>query len=608
VPSTRPVGDPGTDPLLAATNRFLASSDLDELGATILDAGRALLRPWKGLIAFLDPDRSPRIAAYWGYDDAELGLAREALEQSPLATRALRGEELWSDDPSADDIRQRLALYGARASFALPISTSRGVVGFLSAIYREPRSFSASVRDRARALVRQAGLAYELIGARDDLRRSADALERKTRATEALYQVSQELANVTVPDDVPGALARAIRVATGASYSLVGRWNEVAGRIEFVAAEGLTPDQRELLAALDARPERYRMIRGGLEGRSSVRLPPFDPDDLPIEVTDALGLTAIAGAPILVDDRPWGVVAVATTTGDASIAETGVELLSGLASIAASALGRTNAVAALERQTEVLESMVDERTLQLREAVEEALRASRSKSEFVASVSHELRTPMTAILGYSQLLVEGEARLVSPEQRADVEGIQRAGRQLLELIDDLLDVAAIEAGRIELAPAPIVVAPFVASVVESIRPLAGQKGVELSLTVEDSLPAQIVADPGRLSEVLVNLVGNAVKFTPTAGTVRIAAGLADDGGLRIEVADTGIGIAPEHHELVFDRFVRVAGPAYAGTGLGLPIARELARLHGGDVTLESTLGLGSRFTLRLPTRPPESAA
>jgi signal transduction histidine kinase len=126
--------------------------------------------------------------------------------------------------------------------------------------------------------------------------------------------------------------------------------------------------------------------------------------------------------------------------------------------------------------------------------------------------------------------------------------------------------------------------------------------VALGLTIEEGLPERIEADPGRLREILINLVGNAVKFTPTGGTVRVVAGPGAGDTVRIEIIDTGIGIAAEQRDLVFERFVRVAGPAYSGTGLGLPIARELARLHGGDVELESTLGLGSTFTLRLPIR------
>jgi signal transduction histidine kinase len=382
----------------------------------------------------------------------------------------------------------------------------------------------------------------------------------------------------------------------------VGRWDEPEGRVEWVAADGIPATLRPRFDAFEARPDRYRMVRGGIEGRANVRVPPFDPQDLPLDLVEALGLTAIAGAPVVVGGRTWGLLAVATREGDPSIVTTGAELLAGLASIAASAIGRGEAVAELQHQADVLESTIAERTLQLRQAVDELRLANEAKTEFLANVSHELRTPLTAILGFSDVLLNGLDGPLSTDQLEDIRTIDKSGRRLLELIDDLMDISRIEAGRVELRLEQVHIDPLIAGAVEEVRSLAADKGLALRLATRD-LPATIIVDQVRVREILLNLLSNAVKFTPAGGSVRVAA-TGEAGRIRIVVEDTGIGIAADHQLRVFDKFHRVAGPEYPGTGLGLAIAREFARLHGGDLTLESALGLGSRFTVVLPVREP----
>jgi two-component system, cell cycle sensor histidine kinase PleC len=236
--------------------------------------------------------------------------------------------------------------------------------------------------------------------------------------------------------------------------------------------------------------------------------------------------------------------------------------------------------------------------------------ASDATMDFLANVSHELRTPLTAILGFTEVIASGMDGPVTPSQAADLATIQASSRHLLELVDDLIDIAAIESGRIELLREPVDVGRIVREAAEDTRPLAGEKGISL---VVNAPAAPIVAsvDPSRLRTIALNLLSNAVKFTPSGGRVQVtvaptssAAGGGGRHAVEIRVRDSGIGIAPEDLERIFDRFVRVAGPSVAGTGLGLAIARELARLHGGDLTVESTVGIGSTFTVRLPLGEP----
>ena len=251
------------------------------------------------------------------------------------------------------------------------------------------------------------------------------------------------------------------------------------------------------------------------------------------------------------------------------------------------------------------EALLEERTRQLAEANDELQTANRAKSEFLANVSHELRTPLTAILGFSELLVSGDDGPLNPRQHEDAVTILENSRRLLELIDDLIDISRIESDRLRLRPEPVELAGILGWVVEEMRPDAGAKGINLTLRPG---PANVIveADRERLAEIARNLISNAIKFSRSGGSVDVTSSIeAGPGGndpeiVRVDVVDTGIGIPAGEQERIFEKFHRIAGPEQPGTGLGLAIARELARLHGGTLTVESTLGLGSRFSLRIP--------
>jgi signal transduction histidine kinase len=243
--------------------------------------------------------------------------------------------------------------------------------------------------------------------------------------------------------------------------------------------------------------------------------------------------------------------------------------------------------------------------LQLKQAVEQLGHASRAQSDLLANVSHELRTPLTAIMGFSDVLVSGLDGPLNPRQLEDATTIQVNSRRLLQLIDDLIDIAAIGADRLDLRTRPIDSTAALARVVAEIRPLAGQKGI--ALTFETASTIEIQADPKRFHEMALNLLSNAVKFTPSGGSVRVrsTADSGDGGSVGVPMAtfefiDSGIGIAAADCERIFEKFQRLNGPEVSGTGLGLAISRELAQLHGGSLTVDSTPGLGSRFILRLP--------
>ncbi|HEU0113874.1 MAG TPA: PAS domain S-box protein, partial [Thermomicrobiales bacterium] len=237
----------------------------------------------------------------------------------------------------------------------------------------------------------------------------------------------------------------------------------------------------------------------------------------------------------------------------------------------------------------------------MQEAKEAAEAANVAKSQFLATMSHELRTPLQGVIGYAEFLAQGSDGPLAPAQAEDVRAIQRNARQLLALIDDVLDFSRLEAGRLTLAIDAVDLADAIGRVVDVVRPQAAAKQIDLVVDVPAALPP-LPADAFRLRHMLLNVVANAVKFTDRGG-VSISARRAGD-RVEIVVRDTGIGIAPEALPHLFEEFRQAdnrLSRRYGGSGLGLAIAQRLARLHGGAIRIDSALGEGTTVTIALPT-------
>jgi signal transduction histidine kinase/ligand-binding sensor domain-containing protein/DNA-binding response OmpR family regulator len=258
---------------------------------------------------------------------------------------------------------------------------------------------------------------------------------------------------------------------------------------------------------------------------------------------------------------------------------------------------------ALRGRESQLQAQVQQRTAELVEARDQAQAANRAKSAFLANMSHELRTPLNAILGFSNLLRDSGD--VSTEQRKDLEIINRSGEHLLGLIDDVLDVAKIEAGILVVENAPCNLKRLVRDVTEMMQVRAAAKNLHLLVEESKSLPRFVRTDASKLREILINLIGNAVRYTER-GTVTVFLLAVPESSsnrtrLRFLVEDTGIGIAPEDQMRVFEPFVQLAGrQSQKGTGLGLTIVRQYVELMGGTIGLESAPGLGARFCVEVP--------
>ncbi|MEM9373358.1 MAG: ATP-binding protein [Planctomycetota bacterium] len=241
-----------------------------------------------------------------------------------------------------------------------------------------------------------------------------------------------------------------------------------------------------------------------------------------------------------------------------------------------------------------------------RDLASKAERANLAKTEFLANMSHEIRTPMTAILGYSDILDE---RMASPADREPINAIRRAGEHLLLIINDVLDLSKIEAGRYAIESREVELASVIEDALAGFRPKARERGVALALNMANEVPRHLQTDAFRLHQILINLIGNALKFT-SEGTITLTVSYAGE-RLSIAVADTGIGIDPDHIDRIFQPFEQADNSAtrqHEGTGLGLAISRKLAGMLGGNIVVESEQGVGSTFTVTIHAPPaPETA-
>jgi signal transduction histidine kinase len=303
----------------------------------------------------------------------------------------------------------------------------------------------------------------------------------------------------------------------------------------------------------------------------------------------ATGAVSALWQPVVGDGAPVGVLVVAWQRTLEQLSERAAAVVGLFAAEAAVALERADLLARLETLNRMLAVQVD------------ALRVSdQLKSDFVSSVSHELRTPLASILGYLDVLLEGEVGELTPEQTEFVGIVDNNARRLLNLINDLLTLSGIEGGRMLLRPEPVDLRPLIERHVLDLQVAAAEKGLDLALR----LPAEelvVDVDPERVGQVVTNLVANAVKFTEPGGRVRVD--LRPEGGHAVlAVSDTGIGI-PEDSDRLFQRFFRARNAtdaAIPGTGLGLAICKGIVDAHGGDIAVESETNRGTTLRVSLP--------
>jgi len=322
------------------------------------------------------------------------------------------------------------------------------------------------------------------------------------------------------------------------------------------------------------------------------------------------GTVSLLLVPLVIGERVIGTLGL-DATEERAFSAGEIALAENAAATGSQALERARLVEELEQELAERRRAQEE----LAAANKELAEASRLKSHFLANMSHELRTPLNSILGYTDMITQGFYGPVTEKQLDRLEKVSRNGRMLLQLINDILDLSKIEAGRMKLELAPADISKLVEECLLAMETLANHKGLTLARDLQPLPP--LLVDRGRLLQVLTNLVGNAIKFT-ASGAVTVHACPPGDAGFvelpsdvtlagrewgMICVEDTGIGIAPEDHDVIFDEFRQVDSSStrkFEGTGLGLAISRKLVNMMGGHIWVESRPGEGSRFFVLLP--------
>ncbi len=504
---------------------------------------------------------------------AATGLGRLASTKRVVHVADLKAEQAYLDrDPL------RVATVdgaGARTGLAVPMLKENKLVGAIVIYRQEVRPFTDRQIELVSTFADQAAIAIENVRLFDDVqartRELTESLQQQTATADMLKVIGRSTFDLqAVLDTLTESAARLCR-ADRAAIRL-----SKDGAYHHVASYGFTPEQKEYMKEHALRPDRGSVTgRVVLQGKAVHVVDTKADAEMRLTVGSGFAnVRTVLGVPMLREGTPTGVLILTRST---------VEPFT-------------------DKQIELVTTFADQAAIAI-----ENVRASEHKSQFVASMSHELRTPLNAIIGLTEMMVTNATRFGTEKAQEPLQRVNRAGTHLLGLINQVLDLSKIEAGKLEFNPQTVQLAPLINEVIGTTGQLAEKNKNRLVVDAQENLGV-LTVDPMRLRQILLNLLSNACKFTKQ-GEVKLQARKVANGGNGIELAvvDTGIGMTAEQQAKLFEEFSQADAATarrFGGTGLGLAITRKLARMMGGDVTVTSEQGKGSVFTVRLPGGAP----
>src|SRR5215813_4650967 len=473
---------------------------------------------------------------------------------------------------------------GARSLLIVPMLKEGGLLGAIAIYRQELRPFSEKQIELVKSFASQAVIAIENVRLLTELRARTEELGQSVEELRALGEVTQAVNSTLELQTVLSTIvAKAVQLSDTDAGSIYVH-DETQREFQLQANYGMSDD---LIVALK---DHHTDISGAVAGAAKRGEPDQVPDmqaepSIPAnEIMLQAGYRARLLVPLMRFNEVMGALVV-RRKAPGEFSKNTIDLLRTFAAQSVLAIQNARLFQEIEEKSRQLEL------------------ASQHKSQFVASMSHELRTPLNAIIGLTEMMVTNAARFGTEKAAEPLKRVHRAGQHLLGLINQVLDLSKIEAGKLELNPESVNLPPLIDEVIGTARQLAQQNKNQLVVDAQDNL-GTLTTDPMRLRQILLNLLSNACKFT-SQGEVKLRVRKVADGRNWVDfaVSDTGIGMTPEQQAKLFEEFTQADSSTarrYGGTGLGLAITRKLARMMGGDVTVESAPGKGSVFSVRLP--------
>jgi signal transduction histidine kinase len=559
--------------------------DLQPVLDTLVENATRLCEAEHGSIHRVEGDSLPLVAGY-GHTQELFNFikrnpprpGRESIAGRVVLERGVVHVPDLKADPEYHYVEQ---LADFRAILGVPLLREGVPIGVIIIFRLDSRPFTAKQIDLVTTFADQAVIAIENVRLLQELQERTRELQLSLEEVGALSEVSRAVSSSLNLHEVLDAVAgHAVNLSKSDGCG-VFEFNQARQALDVVASYNLSS---EFLTSIQK-----TMIDLGKTtiGQAAERGQPLqvsdmaDAHDHPFrEFSLKAGFRSLLTVPMRGDGVTRGIVLLRRSPGEFD--DRVVNLLTALASQSKIAIENARLFTEIEDKGRQIEA------------------ANRHKSEFLANMSHELRTPLNAIIGFSEVLLDPTLKVNEEEQRQFLTDVLSSGKHLLGLINEVLDLAKIEAGKMELQIEPALLQDVVEAVSNTMRSLAAKKSINLRVDSDESL-ASFPMDGARVKQVLLNLVSNAIKFTPEGGRVWVRAG-AKDGNARLEVGDTGPGIAAEDQERIFLEFQQAGSDAGKpqGTGLGLALAKKFVEMHGGRIWLESEVGKGSRFFFTIP--------